>query len=325
MNNFEKIKREARILILGFCILAVTAFVPPQSFARLTPQNHFVVLPADNPYADSAYFYLNFFQKQLSAVLGQPLDTTVTVYIASSESEFSSQARVELPDWGAGVAIQNQAKIIIKSPRAMPVGRSFRELLGHELTHIMLDRAAGGRWVPRWLHEGLAMYISGEWHLGQDILVARAAWTGNLIQLHALENLNHFRGPKASLAYTESYLAVSRLLAKSDPYMLHDLLEMYRQSNDFYGSWKRMTGQDYTVWIANWFNGVSRQYHFFIFLWDSEMFWIIVALIFILLFVAKKIQNKRVRRRWEIEEKLNPPDDSYKQYYDGYYDEENKV
>jgi hypothetical protein len=207
----------------------------------------------------------------------------------------------------------------------MTVGKSFRELIGHELTHIMLYRASGRRWLPRWIHEGLAMYVSGEWHIGQDILVARASWTGSLIQLHMMEDLSTFKGPQAALAYTEAYLGVASLFKRSDPYLLPDLLESYRKTGDFYGSWRSVVGQDYSVWIANWLGSVSRKYHLFLFVFDSEIFWIIFALVFILLFVIKKMQNIRVKRRWEIEERLHPPDDSYRQYFDGFYDEENKT
>ena len=134
-----------------------------------------------------------------------------------------------------------------------------------------------------------------------------------------------FKGAQAQLAYTESYLAVAHLLDKSDPYLLSDFLSMYRNNGDFYADWKKTIGQDYVTWITTWLGSISRQYHLFIFIWDNEMFWIILAALVILLFVLKKGQNARTKRRWKIEEKLNPPDDSYKDYFDGYYDQEDKV
>lgn len=305
--------------ILGFCVLFCLAATPTKALAG------FVIHPADDIYADSARYYLNYFEKRISQVIGSELDTTVDLYLASTEKEFLQDTGVTPPDWGAGIALLDQAKIVIKSPKYMRIGKSFGELIGHELAHIMIHRAAKGRWLPRWLHEGFAMYISGEWHIGQDILVARAAWTGNLIPLHQLENLSTFKGVQANLAYTESYLAASNLLRQNDPYVLPDLLDMYRRNADFYLSWKSVMGQDYVNWITTWQARTSRQYHFFFFLVDSELFWIILALVFILLFVAKKAQNARTRKRWKREEMINPPDDSYKQYFDGYYDEENQV
>ena len=310
---------KARIRLLGFCLSLLLTCV------TVSAQPQFSVFPTDDIYADSARFYLNYFERKLAQLLGTELDTSVTLYLAATEDEFLRDTGTTPPDWGAGIAILEQAKIVIKSPKYMPVNKSFRELIGHELTHVMLHRAAGGEWIPRWLHEGLAMYVSGEWHIGQDLLVARAAWTGNIIPLHQLESLSTFRGVQANLAYTESYLAVSNLLRTTDPFLLPDFLEMYRGSADFYLSWKTTMGMDYVSWISRWQNDTSRQYHFFIFLIDDELFWILLAVIFILLFIIKKAQNARTRKRWKREEMISPPDDSYKKYYDGYYDEENKV
>jgi hypothetical protein len=175
------------------------------------------------------------------------------------------------------------------------------------------------------MHEGLAMYASGEWHIGQDIFVARVVWTGRLLHLHQLEELSTFKGAQAQLAYTESYLAISRLIRRTDPLLLSDLLTLYRENRNFYSSWKSTLGVDYVTWISNWHSSISRQYHFFIFIFDSELFWIVLTLAFILLIIVKRWQNARVKRRWKREEMLRPPDDSYKKYFDGYYDEENQV
>jgi hypothetical protein len=322
LRTAAKKNYKAQIRVLGFCILFSLSAV---SGARAQPAPDFRVIPADDIYADSARFYLNFFEQRLSNTLGYSLDTTVTLYLAATESEFLRDAAVTPPDWGAGLALMDQGRIVIKSPKYMRVNKSFRELIGHELAHIMLYRAAGKRWLPRWLQEGFAMHSSGEWHIGQDILVARAAWTGRLIPLHNMEDLLTFKGLQAQLAYTESYLAVSQLLDRADSYVLSDFLSLYNQNGDFYADWKSEFGTDYVSWVSNWLSKTSRQYHFFIFLLDSEMFWIILAVAFLLLFLLKKRQNARTRRRWQIEERLHPPDDSYKSYYDGYDDEENQI
>jgi hypothetical protein len=313
-------KYRARLQALSFGFLLFFIFT---SKVWSTPS--FEIYPPNDIYADSARYYLTFFQARLSKNLGYSLDTTVSLYLATTEDEFQRDTGIIPPDWGAGLALLEQSRIVIKSPKYMAVNKSFRELIGHELAHIMLYRAAGKRWLPRWLQEGYAMYSSGEWHIGQDVLVARAAWTGRLVPLLGMEDLMTFKGAQAQLAYTESYLAVAHLLDKSDPYLLPDFLSMYRSNGDFYADWKKTIGQDYISWITTWLGNISKQYHLFIFLWDNEMFWIILVALFILLFVLKKGQNARTKRRWKIEEKLNPPDDSYKDYFDGYYDQEDKV
>ena len=123
------------------------------------------------------------------------------------------------------------------------------------------------------------MHVSGEWSIGQDILVARAAWTKNLIHLHSLEGMSAFSGAKANLAYTESYLAVSSLLRGKDPYLLADLLASYRDTNDFLRSFRMVVGTDYSSWIGNWFERTSMQYHLLLFIFDWKLFWLMPACI----------------------------------------------
>ena len=316
---------KARNLFLGFCLLIICLLPPHGQGAPATKTNLFRIIPVDEIYADSALYYLEYYHLVLSDMLDISLDTTISVYIADSDEEFRQWAGSSMPDWGAGVALPELGVIVIKSPKFTKVGKSFRELLGHELTHIMLYRGSEGLWLPRWIHEGLAIHVSGEWNIGQDILVARAAWTNNLIHLQRLENLSEFNGAQANLAYTESYLAVSSLLKRQDKYIFADLLDLYRHNNDFDKSFRQTVGTDYAAWVADWQERTSMQYHFLLFIFDSKIFWLAVPVLIILLFIYKKRQNKITARRWKIEDRLNQSGDDYKQYYDGYYDEDNQV
>jgi len=316
---------KARNIILGFCLFLFISLLASSVYADIEKPPKFVLYPSDDLYADSALYYLDSFELAISLYLNFELDTTVTVYIANSESEFEKLVGDQFPDWGAGAASLRDARIIIKSPKYIRTGKSFSELLGHELTHIMLYRAAGRQWLPRWIHEGLSMKISGEWSIGQDILVARAAWTGNLIELMRLEQLSAFNGAQANLAYTESYLAVTSFATKSDPYILSDILEVYRETKDFKKSFRMMVGVDYLTWTTKWLERTSMQYHFLLFIFDSKLFWIMVPILFIFLFIMKKRQNLKTKKRWKREDRFNPPDDSYDKYYDGYYDDKDQI
>ena len=316
---------KARNIILGFCFIFAFLSAFEYCSAQDQEKGSLAIVPADNIFSDSARYYANYYLEALSDLLNFPLDTTVVIFIADSDEEFVEMVGSSFPDWGAGAASLKYATIAIKSPKYIRVGKSFRELIGHELTHIMLHRASGSQWLPRWIHEGLAMRVSGEWNIGQDILVARAVWTDRLINLYRLEGLSEFNGAEANLAYTESYLAASELVKTSDKYLLADLLGQYRDNRDFYRSFKAVVGDDYLNWTANWQERMSMRYHFFLFLFDEKLFWLIIPLLFIMLVILKKRQGAKIKRRWKMEDRINPPDDSYNRYYDGYYDDKDKV
>ncbi len=320
----ETIPHKTRNIILCFFVL-IAFQVAGHDLALADNAGRFIVYPANNLYADSARYYLEYYYENLSALLDFTLDTTVSVYIADSDEEFRRLVTSAFPDWGAAAASLEDASIVIKSPKYIRVGKTFSELIGHELTHIMLYRASGGLWLPRWIHEGLAMKVSGEWNIGQDIVVARAVWTGRLLNLFRLEGLTEFNGAEAMLAYTQSYLAVSDLMDGKDQYFLADMLEFYEEKNDFYRAFRAVIGDDYINWTDNWYERTSMNYHFFLFIFDSRLFWIAFSLFIIFLFLMKRRQGGRIKKRWKIEDRIDPGDDSYKQYYDGYYDEENQV
>ena len=70
---------------------------------------------------------------------------------------------------------------------------------------------------------------------------------------------------------------------------------------------------------------MKMRYHFFLFLFDPDILWVLIPLLFILLVMMKKRQSSKIKRRWKIDERINPPDNSYDQYYDGYYDDKDQV
>lgn len=320
-----KSRYKARSLFLGFYFFIFFFLFSVCLPAQGNAEGEIIVLPEDNVFADSTKLYASYYRDILEDLLNFPLDTTVVIFIADSEKEFLNRVGSSFPDWGAAAASLDRAAIVIKSPKYIRVGKSFRELIGHELTHIMLHRASESQWLPRWIHEGLSMQVSGEWNIGQDILVARAVWTNRLINLYRLEGLTDFSGAEANLAYTESYLAASELVKTSDRYLLADLLGLYRDNHDFYQSFEIVTGIDYHSWTNKWYERMTMRYHFFLFLFDIELLWVLIPLFFVLLVIFKRRQNAKVKKRWRIEDRINPPDNSYDQYYDGYYDDKDKV
>jgi hypothetical protein len=71
--------------------------------------------------------------------------------------EGSPQAQ-SAPRWISGYAIGPASAIVLFPARAKGYpDNDLDALVQHEVTHVLIDRAAGGRAVPRWFHEGLAM------------------------------------------------------------------------------------------------------------------------------------------------------------------------
>ena len=115
------------------------------------------------------------------------------------------------PEW-AGGSFDTRIRIPVQGALAAP--QSFDRVLTHELAHAMIAGIAG-RGVPAWLHEGLATYFEPG-----DVARAEQRWKASrmLIPLDALQDgFGRFDGREARIAYDESLVAASVLMAHLGP------------------------------------------------------------------------------------------------------------
>ena len=283
-----------RAFLLCICIALLTANTPAAVFQIEAPAS-------DTLQIKSA---LEYHLDKINKILDIDYTDTVRVIIAANIESFKQSLGGEFPDWGAAVAIKQKKLIIIKSPAHFNIGKSLEELLGHELGHLMLDKASGGRWLPRWFEEGFCQLISGEWRFSNDILVTRAVWGSGLIPLTALEGVNKFGGAKASLAYAQSYLAVSSLVQEFGIEIISDFLTDYRETGNIYRAFFKATGYRYAEWDELWQKRTTDRYRMVLFLFDSGLFFAMLAVFFILLYIIKRYLMWKKKKRWEAEEKL---------------------
>ena len=67
--------------------------------------------------------------------------------------------------------------------------------------------------IPRWLNEGLATYEAYEWNPSQDLLMARAVFSGPLLSLDQLTRAFGGESFDVQLAYLQSYSLVNYLIS----------------------------------------------------------------------------------------------------------------
>jgi len=92
-------------------------------------------------------------------------------------SEADAHAR-DVPRWIVGLALE-PTQIVIFHDRVLPYPYdSLESVFRHEVTHLALSQRAGGRPLPRWLHEGVAMSIDRGWDTSDRIRLL-LAMTGN--------------------------------------------------------------------------------------------------------------------------------------------------
>jgi hypothetical protein len=265
-------------------------------------------LPYDSAYADSV---IRLTEARLRPLLGEVSVDSSELFIVTSEAKFDSLAGGSIPDWGAGVAIPHRRRIVIKSPLILPGDKALGELVAHEYTHLALARRLGLVEAPRWLNEGMAMYLSAEWDWADNLAVGWATVAGNTVALGEIERLNRFGGAKAEIAYAESYLAFKYFLDSYGVSGLHILLDRLAAGQDIGRAMVAATGGDPTSFEKEFAKFLGARYNLLTVLFTSEMFWVILALLFVVGIVAARLRRRRRFAELDRYEQLHSTDFDY--------------
>jgi hypothetical protein len=129
-----------------------------------------------------------------------------------------------------------------------------RAVVPHELTHLVFDTAVRNpyQYPPRWLNEGVAVYMS-EGYGGSDRReVEEAAGDGSLMPLAALGGQFPTSFERFSLAYAESVSAVDFLVAEHGRDALARLITSYGAGVTDDEAFEAAIGMDAQAFDAAW-------------------------------------------------------------------------
>ncbi len=127
-------------------------------------------------------------------------------------------------------------------------------LVTHELTHLVFGTAVRNPYhhPPRWLNEGLAVYLSEGYDAGDRTLVEGAAASGELMPLGALGGLFPTTRARFNLAYSESVSAVDHFIATHGEPKLVQLIRSYAEGVTDDEAFTDATGADLAAFDASW-------------------------------------------------------------------------
>lgn len=207
-----------------------------------------------------------------------------------------------LPDWGVGVALPGGRVIAVDHERLPAVGRGAREVFLHEMTHALLMRESGGADLPAWLHEGLAMRLSGEWRFSDTVSLALEGRVPDLWDL---------RGPfpgaagRAQRAYLTSELAVGRLLDEHGPTVVPRLLAEARRTGDLRAAFAAATGAPLEAFEDRFARAMQLRFGWLVLLTRWPALFVLLALVLAAGAVARLLRNRR--RLAAMAEDEDPP------------------
>ena len=135
------------------------------------------------------------------------------------------------------------------------------EVLPHELSHLVFNTAVDNpyHFPPRWLNEGLAVYLSRGYVSDDRTQVAGAAQNGSLTPLDGLTGDFPANRDRFFLAYAESVSAVDYLVRTYGQPALVSLIRSYSKGVTDDEAFKAALGVDTTAFTAGWLADVKAK------------------------------------------------------------------
>ena len=248
---------------------------------------------------------------RLITILNDTLRYQPDIHVAHSREDFARLTGTAFPDWGAAAARPFERMIVLKSPAHFNVGKPLAELVKHEYAHLALADRVNGQWVPRWLDEGVAMYVSAEWDWTDNLAMGRAVVFRSILALHDIEKLNTFGEGQAQTAYAQSYLAVKYLLDRYGVGPFNVMLDQFRRRATVDQALTEAIGATYIEFEEEFHTFLIGRYNLLSLFTDTYFLWIFLALVVIVGFVLKTVRRHRYYKKWDEEERYQSTDFDY--------------
>jgi hypothetical protein len=284
----------ARLILIVMALLCLRA--APEWAERGTA--HFTILyqPQSARLVDRV---LPDFETQLARVTGllrTGPPAKITVVLAPDARTFSNLAG-GAPPWVSGMAYPERAAIYLRPLSGMEVRHaSLSAVIAHEITHVVLYHKLNGRHVPRWLDEGLAVFMADEPLYSRAETLAQIGLTGRYIPFRRLEYDFPDNSDDAATAYAESGDFIRFLYHKYGNDAFNRYLDLIAQGADPDQALQEAFHSTLFPLETEWLHGVRWAYGLIPALSGGAMLWALLGLLSAVAYFRKSARMKEVRK-----------------------------
>lgn len=222
----------------------------------------------------------------------------IRVVLASETSEWARH----VPPSTAGFAVGEDSLVVLFPSRSPTYPHdSLEDVLHHEVAHVFITRAAGGKPLPRWFHEGLAMAAERTWSLEDQ-----ARWLEELtfVAPTDLANVNVLftqdEGARIR-AYTLAGAFVHDLIQRHGSSAPADMLTRVAAGASFDEAFAEVIGHSVADEETAFWNRHRFWTRWGLFLTTSTALWMIVTLLALYAILRRRQQRAALRKKWAEE------------------------
>lgn len=208
-------------------------------------------------------------------------------------------------EWTAGLAY-GRAGVIVLFPSRSPTypHDTLEDVLRHEVTHVLIDRAARGQPVPRWFHEGLALMVERPWRLEDRTRFVLSFALGRPVPARDIDaRFGGSRRDQAS-AYVLAGALVRDLIADHGGTLPARLLAQVSRGVPFDRAFFAATGVPFGEAERRFWDRQRLWTTWLPFLTSASALWMVVTVLAVWAIRVKRRQRAERRRQWEIEEEF---------------------
>ncbi|MBW3672194.1 MAG: hypothetical protein KY432_11055 [Acidobacteria bacterium] len=228
---------------------------------------------------------------------GEPID----ILIAPEDSALAART----PSYVGGYAIGETSNIVLFPARAATYpDDGLPALLRHEIAHILIHRASGGRPVPRWFHEGLAVTAGGVWDLEDRTRLTIGMMTMEDLDLETIEA--GFAGSEFEVhrSYAMSTAFVRHVLNEFGAGAPKEILRLVAGGTPFERAFLDATGRSLPLEEREFWKSRKIWNRWIPFLTSSLALWTVITLLALWAIRRRRRRDARIREIWELEEEL---------------------
>ena len=195
---------------------------------------------------------------RLLSSTGASLENPASIYIYASTEDLLG-AMIYPPDWAGGGAFIREGTIVIGiAPNQLDWGM---RAVAHELAHLVIGGLVLNPYsdLPKWLNEGLSMYIEGPLEIGYLNYLDEAVTEDSLISVRSLASSFSAHAEQSYLSYAQSYSLVDFLIRGYGQEQMLALLYTFKEGSGYDDALEKIYGFDMDGLDALWKDYITRQ------------------------------------------------------------------
>jgi hypothetical protein len=210
-----------------------------------------------------------------------------------------------VPSWVSGYAVPELDTVVLFPGRVPSYpDRNLETLLHHEIAHLLLARAAGGRSVPRWFNEGTATVAAREWGIEDGARVAMATIGHGPRSLSEVDTAFSGDTAAASRGYAVSAALLRYLLRRHDEDVVGRILGRVSRGDEFGDAFEAATGETTGEFSRGYFRQETFWTTWVPFVTSTTALWMAITLLALLAIKRRRERDEAQRQAWAEEERL---------------------